>query len=173
VKRAGGGRLTRALLVAALAASVLPLAACSVPLPSSVACGDAPPAILSALQARLVVAGTLRNGRTVDTSPTPSSLSPRIVSAELHRRGDKVHDKGDILSWAEIAPGRFVAVDYNARHDSTWPAARFDVRRPGVITSRGCVESIRGTIPCNSNGNGLMGGGALSSVNSKCKGGQQ
>ena len=161
------------LLAAALAAFALPLAACSVPLPSSVACGDAPPATLSAIQARLVVAGTLRNGRTVETSPTPSAGAPRIVSAELHRRGDKVHDKGDILSWAETTPGRFEAVDYNARHDSAWPAARFDVRHPGVITSRGCVETLRGTIPCNSNGNGLVGGGALSGVNSNCKGGRQ
>ena len=96
----------------------------------------------------------------------------RIVSAELHKRGDQLHDKGDILSWAELAPGRFLAVDVRARQDSTWPAARFDVRHAGVITSRGCVEALRGTIPCNTNSNGLLGGG-VTDVNSNCKGGRQ
>lgn len=167
MRLAGGtGRLIRASVgVMAAAGIAVPLTGCSVPLPSSVACGDAPPATLSAIQARLSVAGSLRNGRTVDTSG-----AMRIVSAELHRRGDQLHDKGDILSWAEVASGRFVAVDVKARQDSTWPAASFDVRHAGVITSRGCVEALRGTIPCSTNSNGLIGGG-VANTNSNCNGG--
>jgi hypothetical protein len=125
------------------------LSACSVPLPPSSACGVASNSTLQALQAKLTVDGMLRNGRTVG----PTSAGWTLVSAELHLKGDKKSVRGNILTWA-LAKGApatgtdFLAVDSRARSDSTWPKAPFAVTAAGVITSRGCVDEVVGTVPC-------------------------
>jgi hypothetical protein len=143
------------------------LSACSVPLPPSSACGVAENSTLQALQAKLTVKGTLRNGRTVG----PTSTGWTLVSAELHLKGDKKSVRGNILTWAlpKGAPATstaFLAVDSKARSDSTWPTAPFAVTADGVITSRGCVDEVVGTVPCG-NQTGLAPAG-LATHNTNC-----
>jgi hypothetical protein len=135
------------------------LSACSVPLPPSSACGVANNATLHALQAKLTVDGTLRNGRTVG----PTSIGWTWVSAELHLKGGRKSVRGNILTWglpkgAPMTGGAFLAVDAKARSDSTWPKAPFAVTAAGVITSRGCVDEVVGTVPC-ANQSGLAPAG--------------
>jgi hypothetical protein len=141
-------------LVTAMAALIL--SACSVPLPSSTACDQATEATLQAVQSKLNVNATLRNGRSVG----PTSNGWTLVSAELHKNGDKTNSRGDILTWAlpkgaSTTGADFFAVDSKARSDSTWPRASFSVTAPGAIKSRGCVEAVRGTVPCPAEGSGL------------------
>lgn len=134
------------------------LGACSVPLPSASACGYPSEKMISAVESRLTASGTLRNGRTVG----PTKAGWTMVSAELHQKGDKTSVRGDILTFA-LPTGAtdnstdFFAVDTKARSDSTWPKAPFSVTAPGVITSRGCVLSVLGTVPCTSQGGALPG----------------
>jgi hypothetical protein len=127
-----------------------------VPAPSSGACGQATDATLLVLQSKLTVNATLRNGKTIG----PTAAGWTLVSAELHRNGDKTDARGDILTWAlpvgaSDTGSAFLAVDSKARSDSTWPRAPIAVTAAGAITSRGCVESVRGTVPCLNEGSGL------------------
>jgi hypothetical protein len=107
--------------------------------------------VVTAIQQRLTVAGTLRNAQSV----TSSASGVTFVSAELHLRTDKLNAKGDILTWAapgaHPSPDAFASVDAHARTDSSLPRATFDVRRDGAILSRACTNKYLGTTPARAN----------------------
>jgi hypothetical protein len=107
---------------------------------SSVRCEGAPASVISAIEAELRVDGTLRNGKQATGRGTT------FVSVELHRADEDRHDSGDILTFASADPdlGEFLAVDVNARDDTTWPHAPVDVRAEGARESRGCVRPSLG-----------------------------
>jgi hypothetical protein len=136
------------VLVMALTGLGVTTSSCSVSLYSA-ACNTAPKPLLTTIDSRLRVSGTLRNGYTI---AAPSGWV--LVSAELHLKGTKVNAAGDILTFATRSGKPIIrAVDAKARQLSTWPKASFGVYMSGVITSRGCVERVRGTVPCINNGN--------------------
>ena len=65
-----------------------------------------------------------------------------FTSAELHRRGDRQDEEGDILTWVS-ANGGFQAVDQQARTKSSWPPAAVGVRATAARSSRACVVEYR------------------------------
>ncbi len=117
------------------------LVACGNPTTSVARCVGAPNEAVRAISRKLdPSAGTLRNAKMV----TSSGFS--FLSAELHAVGDAKHDEGDILTSAtrSAKSGDFVSVDVHAREYSSWPIARFDVTKKGVIESRACTGLNRG-----------------------------
>jgi hypothetical protein len=108
-----------------------------------VGCQGTTDSAVHVLQQRVTADGQLRNAHQVTTGDRT------FVSAELHRRSEDPHSKGDILTWVtnDIASGRFLSVDVNARDDSAWPHATLDVTAPGARESRGCVVPTRGKTP--------------------------
>ena len=108
---------------------------------STLKCQGVSDDLLVAASSKLTVPGRLRNGKAVD-----GDSKVQFLSAELHRQGDDPHDKGDLLTFA-VPKGdesALVAVDANAREDSSWPHASFDVRAKGARESRACADLLRG-----------------------------
>ena len=107
----------------------------------SVGCRSASDAMLATASSKLTVDGALRNGKIVD-----GGAGRQFMSAELHRRDDDKHDKGDLLTFAVIDgnESEFLAVDIHAREDSSWPAAQFGVQEHGARESRACADIVRG-----------------------------
>jgi hypothetical protein len=105
------------------------------------------------IEQRLDTPGSLRHGRSV----TSDESGITFVSAELVRAVDDPRDRGDLLTWAKAkVGGGFVAVDEDARKNSSWPNASFDVRQAGAIESRACAAVRRGkTTECDGPGAGL------------------
>jgi len=114
------------------------LGGCGNPTASVSRCLGTPDATVAAIQDRLTIPGSLRNGKMVKPL-RPNGFT--IVSAELHPTGADKQAKGDILTWASrnLTAGRFESVDANARNDSGWPHANFGVSADGVIESRACT----------------------------------
>jgi hypothetical protein len=141
-RRLIGSWWTRALLVLAAA---LALGSCSqLRSPSydlgRVGCQPAPDATVAAA-AKLTVPGMLRNGRIVKGGD-----GQNFLSAELHRPGEGRHAKGDLLTF-EVASGDangFLAMDVNARDDSSWRHSSLDMGVDGARESRACVDVARG-----------------------------
>jgi hypothetical protein len=104
-------------------------------------CVPASDATLATLSSKLTVPGTLRNGMVLRGDDGYD-----MVSAELHRPDDDRHTTGDLLTFASrrSASPEFVAVDVNAREESSWPGAPFDVRAEGARQSRACANVSRG-----------------------------
>lgn len=111
---------------------------------SNAGCQDAPDIVIKVIEAKLTVAGNLRNGKEIKGSGDSEGYT--FVSAELHRNGDKRHRKGDILTLTSKNPdqGDFLAVDTNARDQSSWQSGGFDVRVNGARESRGCTALYQG-----------------------------
>ena len=140
MRRMGGTRRLAAVVVSILSVGVL--AGCSqMQNPEydvgSSGCVGASDETVLAIQERLDAPGKLRNGKQV---AAPGS-GETFVSAELHLETDEPHDDGDILTWAttDVAGSEFFSVDVNAREESSWPPADFDVREPGARESRACT----------------------------------
>jgi hypothetical protein len=108
---------------------------------SAAGCVPVSDATLATLSTKLTVPGTLRNGMSLRGEDGYD-----LLSAELHRPEDDRHTKGDLLTFASrgSATAEFLAVDGNARDDSSWPGAPFDVRAEGARQSRACANVARG-----------------------------
>ncbi len=104
-------------------------------------CTSASDATLAAAASKLTVPGTLRNGMSL-----VGDDGYRMLSAELHRPDDDPHATGDLLTFGsrDSDTTEFLAVDVNAREDSSWPGAPFDVRDQGARESRACADISRG-----------------------------
>ena len=105
-------------------------------------CQGAPAALVATAQTKLTVAGTLRNG-----AVAPGDDGYTFLTTELWRRGQDEHRKGDLLTFATKAGSQteMVAVDQNARADTSWSAAPFGVSAKGGRESRSCANVKRGT----------------------------
>lgn len=107
---------------------------------NALGCEAATDALLATATSKLDVPGVLRNGKIVE-----GEQGRRFLSAELHRPGDDKHAKGDLLTFAVADDESGVlAVDVNARDDTTWPHASYDVRSRGARESRACANLVRG-----------------------------
>ena len=133
-------RPSRLATIAAAAVTAIALAGCSqMGNPAydlnATGCTGVGDATLAAIQQRVHADGTLRNGKQV------TRADRRFISAELHLRSDRRHDKGDILTWATSGARDFDfrAVDVKARENSSWPVADVDIRAAGGRESRACV----------------------------------
>ena len=106
----------------------------------SLGCGTATPDTLATIQTKVTADGTLRNGKVITVG------GQSFVSAELHRRTDQPHEKGDILTWVtkDLAGDSYSSVDINARQDSDWPDADITVTAPGARESRACTATVTG-----------------------------
>ena len=133
------GALTAAALVAVGAVG----GGCGNPTQSTSRCIGPPDGALEDIEAQLTTDGELRNGSLVQPEDGQFSL----LSAEVHRRDDEPHDKGDIATWAIDDTGTYVAVDVVARDVSAWPDAPFTVSADGAVESRACTDVNRGKTP--------------------------
>ena len=107
-----------------------------------VGCEGAPNSLIATAQSKLTVPGTLRNG-----SVAPGNGGATFLTVELWRRGQDEHRKGDLLTFAKAsgADDQLLAVDQNARADTSWPHASFGVEAKGARESRACANAKRGT----------------------------
>ncbi|MFI5045619.1 MAG: hypothetical protein ACHQIG_01030 [Acidimicrobiia bacterium] len=107
---------------------------------NAVGCAASSDQTLATIQQKVTADGSLRNGKQVTAG------DQIFVSAELHLRSDKRHDKGDILTWVTKDPAGsdFFSVDVNARDDSKWPPADITVTAPGARESRACSRASAG-----------------------------
>jgi hypothetical protein len=108
---------------------------------SKIGCEQATDADLAAAQSSLAIPGTLRNASTA-----PGADGYSFLTAELWRRGHSEAQKGDLLTFASRSGEKMLlAVDVNARADTSLPHAPFGVATRGARESRACADVRRGT----------------------------
>jgi hypothetical protein len=140
------GVAARLLLLAALVAPAA--TACGNPTQSVQNCVGTSDTVISAIQQKLKpdAKAKLRNGRSVHVPGSDTTF----VSAELHSDSDAPHDKGRHRTWATNdikSSDSFLSRRRDARDDSTWPHAPFEVTKNGAIESRACTALNLGKTP--------------------------
>jgi hypothetical protein len=127
-------------------------------------CAGAPAALLSTAQTKLTVPGTLRNA-----SIAPGDDGYTFLTAELWRRAQDEHRKGDLLTFAsKSGDDQLLAVDQNARTDTSWPGAPFGVEARGGRESRACANTKRGTTRAQAHCEAQQSGQGLLPGTKKC-----